>query len=221
MEGPHDLGGRMGFGPIDVREGEEPFHADWEGRVWAMRSAHFAPEWTLDWWRHVRECIPPEDYLTRPYFDSWAQTQLAAYVDSGYVTLEEAATGRAAAPQDPGAKPNSAKPMSAEDVRAATTALMRFDRPINVPPKFALGDRVTAKRIGTRHHCRLPAYAMGRPGVIHAQHGGHVFADAAAQGDERAEHLYTVAFAARDLWPEAADRRDRVFVDLWESHLEG
>ena len=51
-------------------------------------------------------------------------------------------------------------------------------------------------------------------------HGGHGFADAAARGEHRGEHLYTVSFASADLWPEAKASRDRVFVDLWESYLE-
>ena len=56
--------------------------------------------------------------------------------------------------------------------------------------------------------------------MIHAHHGGHVFADASARGEERGEHLYTVSFASPDLWPEAKGSSDRVFVDLWESYLE-
>jgi nitrile hydratase subunit beta len=35
MDGIHDLGGRQGFGPVDVDEPEEVFHEAWEGRVWA------------------------------------------------------------------------------------------------------------------------------------------------------------------------------------------
>ena len=78
MDGIHDLGGRQGFGPIDVNEPEAAFHHPWEGRAWAIVRGCRHPDWTIDWWRHVRELIDPVDYLTRPYFDSWAQTQLAA-----------------------------------------------------------------------------------------------------------------------------------------------
>ena len=56
--------------------------------------------------------------------------------------------------------------------------------------------------------------------MIHAHHGGHVLPDAAARGEHRGEHLYTVSFASPDLWPEAKGSADRVFVDLWESYLE-
>ncbi|MEO0917748.1 MAG: nitrile hydratase subunit beta, partial [Pseudomonadota bacterium] len=34
MDGPHDLGGKDGYGPIDVAA--PPFRADWERRQWAL-----------------------------------------------------------------------------------------------------------------------------------------------------------------------------------------
>lgn len=39
-------------------------------------------------------------------------------------------------------------------------------------------------------------------------------------GDGPAQPLYTVSFLAADLWPEAAGRKDHVYLDLWESYLE-
>jgi hypothetical protein len=41
-----------------------------------------------------------------------------------------------------------------------------------------------------------------------------------ARGVIKPEPLYTVAFEAADLWPEAQASQDRVFVDAWESYLE-
>ena len=80
MDSVHDLGGKQGYGAIDVDEPEVPFKHEWEGRMWGISSCSGSSDWTIDWWRHVREAIDPVDYLTRPYFDSWAQTELAAYV---------------------------------------------------------------------------------------------------------------------------------------------
>ena len=34
MNGIHDMGGMHGMGPIEVREDERPFHAEWEARAW-------------------------------------------------------------------------------------------------------------------------------------------------------------------------------------------
>ena len=33
-------------------------------------------------------------------------------------------------------------------------------------------------------------------------------------------HLYTVALSARDLWGADASAKDKVFLDVWECHLE-
>ena len=91
---------------------------------------------------------------------------------------------------------------------------------VNTPPRFAIGAAVRCRLDGASGHTRLPQYVRGRAGIIHAHHGGHVLADAAARGEHRGEHLYTVSFASSDLWPEAKGSGDRVFVDLWESYLE-
>lgn len=219
MDGIHDLGGRQGFGPVAVDEPEEPFHHPWEARCWAIVRIYRRPEWTIDWWRHVRELVDPLDYLSRPYFDSWAQTHTAALIDAGVLTVAEIRAGKSATPRMMDVE--TARP---EDVRATHGRAARFDRQINAAPRFTAGDAVRARRHGAPGHCRLPAYVWGRPGRIHAHHGAHVFADAAATGDERAEHIYSVVFEAADLWPEAAGTsgapRDRVFLDLWESYLE-
>ena len=33
MNGPHDLGGQMGFGPVAPEKNEPLFHAEWEKRA--------------------------------------------------------------------------------------------------------------------------------------------------------------------------------------------
>jgi len=216
MDGVHDLGGKQGFGTIDVDEVEVPFHADWEGRMWAIAQCARSPDWTIDWWRHVRELIDPVDYLSRPYFDSWAQTHIAAFIDSGVLTLDEIVSNQSAA-----ISANQQPSQDNEDIFAAIEAqAYRFDREIEAQPAYRVGDQVFTRQLLPRHHTRLPAYARGRPGVIHAHHGAHVFADASARGDEIAQHLYSVVFEASDLWIEARDRKDRVFIDLWESYLD-
>ncbi len=216
MDGPHDLGGKEGFGPIDVDEDEVPFHHAWEGRMWGIAKCTGAPDWTIDWWRHVRELIDPVDYLSRPYFDTWMQTQSAAFIDSGVFTLDELVSGKSATP--PSGSP--AVLAKADALQANRTQAARFDREIDTAPVFSAGDRVQTKAHGHSHHTRLPAYARGRPGVIHAHHGAHVFADENARGREVAQHIYSVMFEARDLWPEAGGRKDRIYLDLWESYLD-
>jgi nitrile hydratase beta subunit len=212
----HDMGGLPHQGPIVIDPDEQPFHADWEARMWGINEALAGhPDWTLDWWRYVRELITPEDYLTRPYFDQWMQVYAAMMVDSGVASVDEIASGMAHGPKSP-----LGPPMRAADVAKASRRTTDFRRPATQPPGYAIGDKVMTKTIIGMAHTRLPTYAMSKPGIVHACRGNHLLPDAGAKGREQAEPLYTVAFATADLWPEAKDKRDRVFIDLWESYLE-
>ena len=218
MDGVHDLGGKQGYGPIDVSEPVEPFHAEWEARAWALSKSFGggAPDITIDWWRHVRETTIPTDYMTRPYLDSWLETDMTTLVDSKICTIQELATGKSATPAV-----ENATPISTADALAANRAsATKYDRPIDTKPKFLVGTNVVAQRNASSGHTRLPGYVRGRIGQIHAHHGAHLFPDASAKGVEEAQHLYTVAFEASELWPEASDSKDIVFLDLWESYLE-
>lgn len=216
MDGIHDLGGKQGFGPVEVDEKEEAFHQPWEGRMFAIARCMARPaDWSIDWFRHCRELIDPADYLTRSYYDQWCQAYSAMLVNSGAATVEEIAGGHAKA--KPTEATRAPPPESFETSRAGYT---RFDRPGAAEPAFRPGDAVRAKRHGIPGHTRLPAYVRGCRGEIVASHGPHIFPDAHAVGEDRAEPLYTVGFAASELWPEASGRRDRVFLDLWESYLD-
>lgn len=217
MDGVHDLGGRQGFGRIDVGEPEEPFHEAWEGRVMGMVRAISRPlDWNIDKFRFTRENIEPVDYLTRPYYDQWLQSYAAMLVGSGIATVEELASGHAATGPVTGLRP----PMPPEAVAKAKRAATRFDREYGQAPAFREGDLIRAKPHGAIGHTRLPAYVRGRRGEIFKYHGAFVLPDASARGEERAEPLYSVAFEAAELWPEAAGRRERVYLDLWESYLD-
>ena len=214
MDGAHDLGGKQGFGPIEVETDFVAWHEPWQGRAWAITRSTGAPDWTIDWWRHVRELIDPVDYLSRPYFDSWLQLQTAALIDSGVLTLEEAVTGKAAGPAA------DADPMAPEAPAKIAAKPATFDRPLDSAPAYRPGDAIRTRSMGASGHCRLPAYAQGRRGRIHAYHGAHIFADDSAKGEEHPDHIYSVVFEAGELWPEAAGRRDRIYLDLWEAYLE-
>jgi nitrile hydratase len=216
MDGVHDLGGREGFGPVRDKDDDRPFHAEWEARAYGVTlSSAGGKGWSIDWFRHCRELIVPVDYLTRPYFDQWLTTRAAQMIDEGYLTLDEIKTGVSTfTPQTGTPAP------TAEAIRAFIANPKSFAAEVAAPPRFAPGDAVRCQLSGHSGHTRMPGYVRGRTGVVHARHGGHVLPDASAGGENRGEHLYTVSFAASDLWPEANATRDRVLVDLWESYLE-
>jgi nitrile hydratase len=218
MDGIHDLGGKQGYGPIDIVDDGDPFHDEWEGREWGISRCARTPGITLDWWRHCRELIMPEDYLGRPYFDSWAQTDFATYIEAGWITLEEIDAGRSLGAVADGANPPPALTL-AEVLDADRARAHRFDAGAEVRPRYSVGQRVRTAGHGHAGHTRLPQYARDRVGLIHACHGAHVFPDLSACGVETHQPLYSVVFEAAELWPEATGSKDRVFLDLWESYL--
>jgi nitrile hydratase len=219
VDGIHDLGGKQGYGPIEVDDEGGPFHADWEGREWGIAQCARSPGITIDWWRHCRELIMPVDYLGRPYFDSWAQTDFSTYIESGWMTLEEVAAGKTLHTDIDHRAPPAA--MTLQQVLDEDRAhAFRFDSEIDTPPAFEVGQRVLTAKHGHKGHTRLPQYARCHIGTVHAYHGAHVFPDLSAQGTEIHQHCYNVMFESAELWPEAAGRKDKVYLDLWESYLE-
>ena len=61
----------------------------------------------------------------------------------------------------------------------------------------------------------------GRLGTIERDHGAHVFPDSNSRFEgENPQYLYTVRFAARELWGEEANPGDAVYLDLWEEYLD-
>jgi nitrile hydratase len=90
-----------------------------------------------------------------------------------------------------------------------------------VAPRFKVKQRVRARNIHPAGHTRLPRYARGKLGTIIRDHGVFVFPDTNAlfQG-EKPQHVYSVRFAARELWGEQASPRDAVYIDMWDDYLE-
>jgi nitrile hydratase beta subunit len=217
MNGVHDMGGMHGMGPV-VPEADEPvFHAKWEGRVFALNRATAAlGKWNIDASRHSRERIPPAEYLRMSYYEKWLAGLLMLVEEHGLASREELASGRPA----PGTT-KATPPLTAAQVPAIVTDRGRFDRPVNTPPRFAVGQAVRAKKINPTGHTRLPRYARGNLGIIDRIHGAHVFPDSNAHFEgERPQYLYSVRFSARELWGDSATARDAVYIDLWEDYLD-
>jgi nitrile hydratase len=93
----------------------------------------------------------------------------------------------------------------------------------NVPAtaNFRVGQRVKARNINPPTHTRLPRYARGKSGVVDATRGIFVFPDSNAQGlGEKPQYLYSVRFAARELWGDQGGAKDTVYIDMWDDYLE-
>lgn len=214
MDGVHDLGGKQGFGPIDVTGGDAQFHHDWEKRMWGMARAGILSNLTIDWFRHGLERMKPADYLSNAYFDKWCANYMMIYVDNEQATMEEVLAGKVTV-----AEPPAAPKTLDEIIEAQKGGHISFEIPIDAAPTYAVGDEVTTKRFMPVNHTRLPAYARNARGTIVAHHGSHALPDAGALGEHVGEHLYTVSFPATELWGDEADPRDTVMLELWESYF--
>ncbi|HHU09486.1 MAG TPA: nitrile hydratase subunit beta [Intrasporangiaceae bacterium] len=208
MNGVHDMGGMHGFGPVRPEPDEPVFHAEWEARALALTLAMGAlGAWNIDQSRHVRESLPPAEYLSSSYYRIWIRGLEDLIAGTGILDRDDLVARTGA------------------ELVAAFSRQGSYERPIDRPAAFSVGEQVRAKVISPRGHTRLPRYARGRLGRIVAVRGAHVFPDRHAgplgePGDERPEWLYTVDFAGTELWGPEADPRLTVSIEAWEPYLE-
>lgn len=216
MNGPQDLGGQMGFGPVAPEPDEPTFHADWERRaLGVVLAAGAMGHWSIDESRHARESLNPADYYASTYYEIWIKALETLLVRHGFVSPEELRKGRVLGT---GTAPR--RVLRADKVAAALSGGSPYDRPVDSPPRFQAGERVRTRVMYPEGHTRLPRYARGKLGRVEAARGGFVLADASAHGADTPEQLYTVVFDARELWGRDADPSLRVSIDAWESYLE-
>ena len=94
MNGPHDLGGQMGFGRVAPEPDEPYFHAEWEKRaLGVVLSCGAFGAWTIDESRHARENIPPPAYLAASYYEIWIRALEVLLDRHGFVSPDEIAAG--------------------------------------------------------------------------------------------------------------------------------
>jgi nitrile hydratase len=215
MNSVHDMGGMHGMGPIEYDKDEPVFHEPWEGRAWAL--VRTMGRWGRPRTRNFRyelELIPAADYLRMSYYERFISLMIERLLRANLVTRAELESGT----PEPGS-PKPAPPPAQAGRGGAAAA--RVDA--HVKPRFKVGQQVRARTINPLGHTRLPRYARGRRGTIARDHGQFAFQDTDVNGDplsQTLQHVYTVRFAARELWGQQAGPRDGVCVDLWDDHLE-
>lgn len=221
MRRVHDMGGRFGDGAVEPEPEGEVFNEGWHARALALTLAAGAlGQWNIDMSRHARESLRPCDYAAFSYYEKWLAGLADLLVAQGMVRPEELA----GAPTE--TSELAERKLAADAVPAALAKGSPTDRSIDSEPAFAPGDRVrTLRRPANRFvaggHTRLPGYAAGAVGRVLLSHGAHVLADAHAHGlGERPEPLYSVAFAASELWEAPEHPGDEVVLDLWQGYLE-
>ena len=222
MNGPHDMGGMHGFGPVVREENEPVFHEDWERVVYGMqRAIRVRGLINIDESRHGIERMPPAEYLAASYYERWLASLERNLVEKGIVSREELDARIALLREHPETPaPRREDPELLSLLEAPTNGQALYQRD-GAAPRFAGGDRVVTRNLHPLGHTRLPRYVRGKRGTIHAVRGCYVFPDTHAHGQgEQPQPMYTVAFAGEDLWGPSTEPRERVYIDLWEPYLE-
>jgi nitrile hydratase subunit beta len=204
VNGVHDMGGMHGMGSIRREEHEPVFHEPWEGRVYAMTRLVRARggRQNIDNARHLLELLPPADYLRMSYYERW-YARLAKQIQTDAIIGHDKS------------------PITSAMVPALIARRSSARRDVPVAPRFHVGDCVRARNINPVAHTRLPRYARGKIGIVVRDHGVFVFPDTNAEfAGEKPQHVYSVRFAARELWGDQASPRDCVHIDMWDDYLE-
>jgi nitrile hydratase subunit beta len=218
MNGVHDMGGMQGMGPIRHEAHEPPFHERWEGRVYALARVLRTRSglWNLDAFRHGIEVLPPVDYLRMSYYERWLAWMLTTVVAAGDVTQAEVESGSPAA-----GSPRKTVLVAPDAVPSMVDRRASARRDVAAAPRFKSGQRVRARNVHPSGHTRLPRYVRGRSGVVVLDRGVFLLPDTNAHlRGEKPQHLYSVRFAAREIWGDQASPRDFIHLDMWDDYLE-
>jgi len=217
MDGAHDMGGVKWSGPVQPEPDEPMFHADWERRAFAITLAMATPGgWNIDMSRFAREDRPPQEYLSKSYYEIWLAGLERLMLERDLIASDEIEAGKPLHPTKPVAKTLTPEGVAAMLHRGGPT-----EREATGTALFAAGDRVRARMIHPPTHTRLPQYVRGHTGIVERTLGCHVFPDSNATGaGENPQWLYTVTFDGRELWREATDPNLKISVDAWEPYLE-
>ena len=205
MDGIHDLGGRQGFGPVEVEQDEPVFHAPWEPLARALTFAAIAqiPNPTTSKFRHAIERMEPAHYLSSSYYEHWLTAAATLAVEAGLLTREELEK-----------RAGGAFPL------AGSVDAGHVEAPPPHRARFQAGDHVRVRNIHPSGHTRCPGYVRGKLGVVTRLDGEWSLPDVEAHSPERIpEALYSVCFTADELWGDGQSGVS-VNVDLWDSYLE-
>jgi nitrile hydratase len=154
-----------------------------------------------DHFRQEIERVPPADYLRASYYELWYRSYSALLQQRGL--------------------PSHSAPLRPEQalqmIEGGGSTRMPSE---GIVARFAVGDPVVARNINPTGHTRLPRYARGKVGIVHANRGVFSFADSNARGDGPCpQHLYTVAFAGEVLWGVGGGK-NKIHLDLWDDYLD-
>ena len=215
MDSIHDMGGMDGFGAVEREANEPVFHAEWESRTVGMVMSMFAQRFfQLDEYRQKIERMTPIDYLG-PYYARWLHAATSLLIEKGLLSQDELESGRSAGKRD------NVELISAAIVPDLLRARISGKKDEAIAARFQIGDTVRARNIHPLTHTRTPRYVRGKRGTVERDHGVFTFPDSHAQNaDDPPQRVYSVRFAARELWGPDAPSKDGLYIDMWDDYLE-
>ena len=222
MDGIHDVGGMDSFRdvPPDGPDDASPFHHEWEGVVQALFIAGLGSDaFELDRFRYELETQEPDFYLEAPYYERWLTAVESLFAEAGVVDPEELRGRALAFEAGEGEVTEETDPDRLPELLEGVHEVYMSERE-GEEPAFAVGDRVRVRKEHPAGHTRCPRYVRGAEGEVVAYRGTHVYPDANARGEERAEPLYNVRFDASELWGAENTDGDGLHIELWEPYLE-
>lgn len=228
MNGPHDLGGKHGLGPVNPEHEEPVFHFPWEGRMYGIAFATIANGClTIDEKRHHIEKMPHAMYVDSSYYEHWLYS-IEGILDEKRIVASHDIDRRVAeqAPETMPAHP--AAPTGLGELAQRMVGIIHGGTPHDAEwaqgAKFRTGDRIRTANPNPRTHIRIPGYAKDKVGVVQRHHGAFGNPEYKAHPGREVDpvtHLYQVSFAATDLWgPDAEKAADVVSLDLCEQYLQ-
>jgi nitrile hydratase subunit beta len=229
MNGIHDMGGMQGFGKIQYQSEELVFREHWEGRMAALLATVTGLRlMNIDEWRHGQERMRPAEYLSVSYYEHWLHSVVDLLNQKGILSTADLEARMALM------KDRSENADAANSESQSTTALLRKEMvagalatghtsrvDVSIEPRFKVGQRVRAKNPQFAGHTRLVRYVKGKLGVVATDFGVFTLPDTMAHGDiPTPQHVYSVRFAAEELWGPQADLQDSLHVGLWDDYLD-
>jgi nitrile hydratase subunit beta len=222
LDGIADLGGTAGWGPVRPPRRDEPVFAEpWNARAFALTLlAIRVAGWNVDAFRHAVERLDRGAYLDDGYFGRWLNATELMLTDSAILAPGAVEARARALRGEQVREPPAPEPHRPDHAPTAPGSL----RTVEAPPAFAVGERVRAKNVSPAGHTRLAGYLRGHTGVVEAIRPAAVLPDTHAHfRGENPQHVYSVRFDSRQLWPAGPGTDSRPFAvtaELYESYLE-
>ncbi len=230
-----DMPSRQGAAALPRDEGGPVFAEPWQAHAFAIvmalyEEAHYT--WA-EWDDYLGYEIDSPGYYGPPDGDHRLRAEIASAKDAGAADGETARPNYSpwiAACEDDGSrffdrwlaaceKLLVIKGLvTKEELDDRTSALAAVE---GAAPRFACGDRIVVRNINPVGHTHLPLYLRSKNGIVHRDRGVFIVPEAGDHGgSEKLQHVYSVRFAAREIWGSDASDRNNLHFNVWDSYMD-